>query len=261
MLAAQGAKETARYARERGFSGVEYYCDAIADASVISDTAMAKEIRAALSAEGLKMDCVSVAYDAIRLPDAETAMRKYAEIAAALGSPYLHHTVLIQPVLTDTSDEIARKLSLDADAAARIAHMAKELGLVCLYEDQGRYINGIQNFSVFFEDMKSRAKNVGVCADLGNILCVGEKPAPFLLRFIEDIKHVHIKDCAPIPTDADGWYRLKNLPFGEGEVDIPACLEILKRGNYPNAYALELSPELATDDGIASSLRYLSDKM
>lgn len=261
MLAKNGAAQTAVYAREFGFGGVEYYCDAVADVSVISDVAMAKEVREAMSAEGLKVDCVSVAYDTLRLPDSEHAMRKYAEITAALGSPYLHHTLLIQPVHTDDRDEIAHKLSLAADAAVKIAKMAEDYGLVCLYEDQGKYVNGIKNFSTFFEDVKSRAGNVGVCADLGNILCSGEKPAPFISRFIKDIKHVHIKDCSPVPTEINGWFKLKNLPLGEGEVDIPACLNILKDGGYCGAYALELAPELSSDDGIASAIRYLSDKM
>lgn len=261
MLAEKGAKETARRTREYGFGSAEYYCDAVVGSSVIPDVAAAKEVRLALENEGLYMACVSVAYDAIVCPDAESVMQKYAEIAKELGSPFLHHTLLIHPVKADGQNEIRRKLSLAADAAVRIAKMADAFGLTCLYEDQGMYVNGVENFSVFFEDVKSRASNVGVCADLGNILCVGEKPAPFLSRFIEDIKHVHIKDCAPVPTEADGWYRLKNLPFGEGEVDIPACLNILKEGGYRGAYALELAPELSTDDGISAALCYLSDKM
>lgn len=259
MLAEKGAKETARQTREYGFGSAEYYCDAVVGSSVIPDAAAAGEVRLALENEGLYMACVSVAYDAIACPDAESVMRKYAEIAKELGSPFLHHTLLIHPVKADGQSEIRRKLSLAADAAVRIANMADAFGLTCLYEDQGMYVNGVENFSVFFEDVKSRASNVGVCADLGNILYSGEKPVPFLTRFVGDTKHVHIKDCTTI--NEEGVRRIKNVPFGEGEVDIPACLAVLKGAGYSGDYALELTPELSTDDGISAAIHYLSDKM
>ena len=249
MLLEKGIAETVRYACERGFSGVELYCDAIFDVSAIPDVKTAKEVRRALEDGGLSMVCVSAAYDAVRCPDAVGSMKKYIEIAEALGSPFLHHTLLINPVLTDTDADVERKLVLAADAAVAIAHAAKDHGLTCLYEDQGRYVNGVARFSRFFRDVQSRAENVGVCGDLGNILFADEKPEDFVKAFLGDIKHVHVKDylhkkspIAPGPI----WKRthagnfLRNTVVGDGVVDLDACMRLLKEGGYSGAFALEL---------------------
>lgn len=266
MIAEIGVEATARYAKEHGMSGVEFYCDAVANVSAIPTVDAAKEVKRVLDAYGLPMVCVSTAYDAVLRPNAVEAMQKHLEIAAALGSPFMHHTLLITPAMDDSQDEILRKIDLAADAAVKIAHAAKELGLTCIYEDQGRYVNGVARFGKFFENVKSRAKNVGVCADLGNILYADETPEAFLDAFRADIKHVHVKDYLRKSGPASpGMYWkptqngnfLRNTMVGHGVVDLARCMAILKEIGYNGYFALELDHPEPFEDGVKQAVDYL----
>ena len=134
----------------------------------------------------------------------------------------------------------------------RIADYAAKFGLTVIYEDQGIYFNGIENFGKFFRAMKSRCANVGVCADFGNILFADEAPVPFIEAYGADIRHVHIKDYLWADAPAEGWHRtaaghgLQACVFGEGIVDIPACMAALRKVGYDGAlgYEVESKPLL-----------------
>lgn len=266
MLAEVGAEQTARFAVARGMRGVEFYCDAVCDVSAIATVEAAKETRRVLDAYGLPMACVSTAYDAVLRPDAVGTMQKYLEIAAALGSPYMHHTLLISPDKNDTPDDVLRKVDVAADKAVAIAHAAKELGLTCIYEDQGKYVNGVTRFGRFFNNVKSRAANVGVCADLGNILYADEAPEDFLIAFRDDIKHVHVKDYLHKRGNDPGMYwkpthsgnHLRNTMVGHGVVNFAACMDILKGIHYDGYFALELDHPEPFDEGIDQAVNYLT---
>ena len=266
MLAEVGVQKAAEYARSLGLDGVEFYCDAVANVSAIPSVADAKEVRAVLDAYGLPLVCVSCAYDAIACPDAVGTMRKTVEITSALGAPFLHHTLLIHPVKGESEAEILRKIDLAADAAVGIAEVAKEYGLTCLYEDQGRYVNGREKFGRFFESVKSRAANVGVCADVGNILYADEEPEEFLPHFADDIKHVHVKDYLRkrVPTSpGQGWKPtrggdfLRNTVIGHGVIDFPRVMAFLRKIGYGGYFALELDHPEPFEDGIKQALSYL----
>ena len=266
MIAEVGVEETARFAIAHGLRGVEFYCDAVCDVSAIPTVEAAKETRRVLDAYGLPMVCVSTAYDAVLRPDAVGTMQKYLEIAAALGSPFMHHTLLISPDKNDTPDDILRKVDIAADKAVAIAHAAKELGLTCIYEDQGRYVNGVARFGRFFNNVKSRAENVGVCADLGNILYADEAPEVFLSAFRADIKHVHVKDYLHKAGINPGMYwkptqggaYLRNTMVGHGIVNFAACMDVLKEIGYDGYFALELDHPEPFEDGIAQAISYLT---
>lgn len=262
-----GIDAAARYAREHGFSGVEFYCDAVARVSAIPDVKTAREVKQGLDANDLSMSCVSVAYDAIACPDAESTMRPYCEIAQALGSPFLHHTLLIKPVATDGDAETRNKLLRAADAAVAIAHMAEAYGLTCLYEDQGRYVNGVKNFVFFYEAVKCRASNVGVCFDTGNILYVNEMPEDFLRAFLAEVKHVHIKDhllAREAPTDKTGWRKSLGDIFYrdampcDGSLALGTCLDMLRHAKYTGSFALELYDPFPRKEALSHAMARLS---
>ena len=266
MLAEVGVQEAAKYARAHGFDGVEFYCDTVANVSAIPTVADAKEVKAVLDAYGLPMVCVSCAYDAVACPDAVKTMQKTVEITAALGSPYLHHTLLLSSAKGVSEEEILHRIDLAADAAVKIADVAKEYGVTCIYEDQGGYVNGRENFGRFFESVKSRAANVGVCADVGNILYADEEPEEFLPYFADDIKHVHVKDYLRkrVPTSpGKGWKPtrggdfLRNTVIGHGVIDFPRVMAFLREIGYDGYFALELDHPEPFEDGIEQALAYL----
>ncbi len=268
MLARDGAQKTAEYAKSLGFSSVEVLESIGAGyPRVIPDRKTAEEVKRVFDAHGIAVACYSVGCDVYGNPAAEDALVYHAEIAAALGCPFLHHTLKTGLKMADDAPAADAVLEEITAAAIRIADRAKPLGVTCLYEDQGMYANGIANFGRFYREVHRVCDNTGVCGDFGNILFVDEDPAAFLSAFARDIRHVHVKDYLRksftdlVPTG--GWYPtkhgqyLRDTTVGAGIIDIPACMKVLHDVGYNGAYALELCHPEPFEDGVRIAMRYL----
>lgn len=251
MLQASGLENTARYAADNGFSAVEFLQLNIENwHKGVETSEQAANARKVLSEYGLSTACYSVAANLLD-DGAESFVMRQAELAAALHSPYLHHTLIDTLALSPDSptfDEVFEKI---LDSATRIAKYCEKLGVTCLYEEQGMYFNGVKNFGKFFGEMKNRQSNVGVCGDFGNILFADETAADFFQAFQKDILHVHIKDYAVARDISDDshpefWLKskggryIKDVPLGEGVTDCKKCFETLKNANYQGFFSLEL---------------------
>ncbi|MBQ8577406.1 MAG: TIM barrel protein [Clostridia bacterium] len=284
MLAEKGAAATAEYCVKMGFSSVEVLeSTGAGHPTAIPDTKAAKDVRRILGDAGLNVACYSVGTNVVRVDRAQNAvtpdtfavssLKKQAEIAAALGCPYLHHTLFTALSMPDNPPETKPMLDACAAAAADIAAYAKPLGVTCIYEDQGMYVNGIENFGYFYREVKRVSDNVGVCGDVGNILFVDEDPVSFFAAFADEIRHVHIKDylhkktpvstgnpsVSPgmywLPTKGGAW--LRDTMTGSGCIDFAGCTEILKKASYRGAYALELCHPEPHDPGVEQSMALL----
>ena len=109
--------------------------------------------------------------------------------------PFLHHTLTIGYVPPEGHAVTVQDL-LPAllERAGQVAAYANSIGLTVLYEPQGFYVNGLDGFPAFYDAMKARGYDVGVCGDTGNSLYVGCDPAAFFARYASDVRHVHLKD-------------------------------------------------------------------
>lgn len=243
-----GPEKAADIACEMGFSSVEMFESALGAPTIIKTVEEAKKIRAIFEAKGLHFCCYSLYANLYHQPEIEKALCQHAEIAAALGSPYLHHTALPWITMDEQLPECNEAIETAVDAATRVARYAAPLGLTCIYEDQGMYLNGLEGFGIFYQEMKNRCANVGVCGDAGNILFVDEYPDPFFETFKKDIKHVHLKDyLVKEGPEAPGkhWYRtkggkwLRDTIIGDGVVNFEALINTLKSAGYDGALAFE----------------------
>lgn len=251
-----GLEFAAQTAKNLGFSSVELFDMAGTDSTpTFPDVESAIHARKILDSFGLSVACYSVGVNLVTLSDGikrnEKAIKEllnYANIAKTLGSPYLHHTMIISLRLPENAPNFEEVLSPVVGVATEVARYCEHLGLTCLYEDQGMYFNGTKQFGVFFEEMKKLNTNVGVCADIGNILFVDEDPLPFFNAFKDDIKHVHLKDykihdpkscLEAYKLSSKGGKYLESVMIGKGDIDIIPCLDVLKTSNYSGAIALE----------------------
>ena len=244
----QGIEATASFAKEHHYSSVEMFKDAVGykTHSAPENPAEVKVVKKVLDAAGLPVACYSVYADA-RLPETKQRLMEQAEIVAELECPFLHHTLLPYLDVTDNSD-YPEAIKIALDVAIAVANRAEELGITCIYEDQGFYVNGVEGFGGFFKIMKETCKNVGVCMDFGNILFADEKPEAFLDAYRADVRHVHVKDYlrkkAPAAPGvywlrAAGGNWLRDTIIGDGVIDFAAGMKILNEIGYRGAFALE----------------------
>ncbi len=267
MLKREGAAATADYAVKMGFSSVEVL-ESTGEGYPYSvpDVASAKEIKKVLDDHGLVTACYSVGTTIYKNPDAVESLMRQAEIAAALGCPYLHHTLITGYRVTPDLPAFDEVMADIVPSAVRIAEYAKTLGVRCLYEDQGLYANGLEGFGAFYSQVKEGTDNVGVCGDMGNCLFVDCEPEKFFAAFATEIYHVHVKDYlrksvpeSPgiywLPTRGGNW--LRGTTIGSGIVDYDACMHILKTAGYAGHYALELEHPEPFEDGVRQGIQYL----
>jgi len=216
--------------------------------SLLRNTEEAKEAFKILSSRCLKVACYSVFSNVYKSPETVRLLKFHAELAAALGSPFLHHTLLPWFDTQENLPEFSEAMECAIDSAEEIAKHAEKLGVTCIYEDQGFFVNGIEGYGIFFSEMKRRCKNVGVCGDTGNCLFADLPAEEFFKANIRDIKHVHVKDyfrkdLSECP--GEGWYKsaggtwLHDAPLGEGIVNIDACMKILRDAGYCGAISIE----------------------
>lgn len=216
------------------------------------DLEVARDLKAYADEKGVSFPCVSVG---ISLVDADReaaieAVKRYADIASILGSPFLHHTIALNfsdPQLIADHFEIfyARGIA----AVREIFDYAATLGIRTIYEDQGFVFNGKRTFARFLADV---GRNVGVVADFGNIQFVDEQVEDFIPQFADRIVHVHAKDYLVTPgasrdkepeeyTTRGGNY-LRGCLIGEGSVRTEAAFQALNAMGYHGCVALEGDP-------------------
>lgn len=266
MAQQQGIDAAARYGVAHGFSSVELL-ECFGTTPLLSDVSAAKEAKAILADHGLTVSCYSVGISVYQNPDALSYLQKQVELAAALDCPYLHHTLLLWLSPTPDAPAFADGIDCAVETAAAVARYAKNLGVRCIYEDQGLFVNGVQGFGAFYKKLKQCCDNVGVCGDMGNTLFVDEAPADFFAAYADDICHVHVKDYvvrtfahAPSPR----WYRtrggkyLRDTLVGDGNVDVAACVRVLRAAGYNGPYSLELCHPEPFDMGVEQAMAVLS---
>ena len=233
------------YAKKLGLDAIEPYP---AREFVQPDAEEAKRLADYAQEQSIKICCFSMAADIVS-GDRKAAienLKRYADVAAALGSPYLHHTLYPALLFKDNRMSFKEALRFAAEGVREVYDYAEQLGIKCLYEDQGFYFNGVQRFDDFLGEVN---RDVGVVADLGNILFVGESPEAFTARFAPLVRHVHVKDYlykdSRWPSPGEGWYAARDGGYlrgtvpGHGIVNFRRVFSILQSVGYDGFFSLE----------------------
>ncbi len=217
------------------------------------DPEMARFMRAYADSKNVAFSCVSVHCNLAGedVADVIARVKAYADVAAILGSPYLHHTIVCEDrdptkVLPYREEYFAKGVR----AVREIYDYAAEQGLRAIYENQGYLFNGVDNFGRFLEEV---GRDVGVIADFGNSVQMGETIVDFVKAFAPYICHAHLKDVILTddnPTGSglktlDGRYK-HEVRLGTGEVPFHEAVAVLRDAGYQGYYTLEA--RTATND-------------
>lgn len=226
-----------------GMEAVEGFCHMeLTD----TDTAEAARIRAYADEKGIRFCCFSVFCNIVgdsREQEIER-LKRFADVAAILGSPYIHHTIAGEIFNPATVLPIENTLfERGIQAVREIYDYAAAIGIRAIYEDQGYIFNGVRGFGKFLDQVD---RPVGIVADFGNIYQVGESITDFVRAYADRVCHVHLKDVVirdknpreVCITTLDGR-KLEEVSIGDGLVDFSAAIRMLKDAGYAGYYALE----------------------
>ena len=212
------------------------------------DVEAARKIAAYAAEKGIRIACFSMGVNLLAGSYADTIakLKRYIDVAAALGSPLFHHTLATGYDPTRAKVAFHDVLEHCVTAVRELYDYAEQRGVRCAYENQGFYINGGDRYEAF---LAAVGRNVAVVADVGNILFVDETPETFIGRFAPLVAHVHVKDYFWKPaggTDpGEQWHTtrggnyLRDAIMGHGVVDFETIFRQLDAVGYDGCFSLE----------------------
>ncbi|MGQ9567676.1 MAG: sugar phosphate isomerase/epimerase family protein [Anaerolineae bacterium] len=82
---------------------------------------------------------------------------------------------------------------------------------------------------------------MGITFDFGNFVRLGEDPVEAMRKLGPFVYATHVKDLQVNPGVPSGeWYAYASVPIGEGFLDIPTLLQMLKDAGYTGLLAVEM---------------------
>lgn len=226
------------------------------------DVEAAQNIRAYADEKGVVCCCFSV-YANITGDDAETQverMKGFADVAAVLGAPFIHHTVAPQPKEAVADPAVREAMFwLGVEGIRSIYDHAIQKGVRAVYEDQAFIFNGLEGFGRLLKEVD---RDIGIVADFGNIYQMNETIEPFIEAYGKRVVHVHFKDMRPADKDDPTAYPtvgdnfVAETEFGTGTVNFEAAVAALRKFGYDGYYGLEYGAKSNDSSAIDEMLAF-----
>jgi inosose dehydratase len=173
-----------------------------------------------------------------------------AEVLVCGGGPperFLHH-----------SPELYRTF---ASALAEVGENAAALGLTTVYHPHLDFFVETREQLDRLMDVLDTSR-VGLCIDPAHLQLAGSDPVDALRTYADQVRHVHLKDCAGDPATLDGWDRyLAFRPLGAGGVDIDGFVQALLDSRYEGLAVIELDVSDRPEEDCLTSVRYVTDRL
>ena len=178
--------------------------------------------------------------------------------AALIGASVMRVTPGPGPTNWRETDRKPR-MAILAGWYSEAVQVAQSLGVKLAAENHGDYTSDEMLWLV--EAVGSPC--FGVTFDTGNFLRVMDEPVRAMKNLAPHTLATHLKDVAPRDgaSPADGYY-LASTVLGEGRVDVPAVVRMLKDAHYDGLLAVEidyLHPRYGADEhaAVRRSIQYL----
>jgi len=205
------------------------------------------EMRKKIEKAGLKVACLSAHSNLLDTEYGVDYLRKAFRYAYILGSPIVNTAEGPKP--EGMSDEDAFKImkyNLDT-----LLKTAENYGIILTIEPHGVYTTNAEGLLKILS--LNDSKYLAINFDTGNVAVAGNDSIEVLKAVVPRVVHVHLKDVKRKMVAGHATGVPAGVPIGDGEVDIPSCLKVLKQNNYNGCLSIEV-------DGVESlkkSIEYL----
>lgn len=209
----------------------------------------AQAIRAEAEKQGLAVSSLAVSADLLNGSGGDTAkeierVKKYVDIAAALGAPRMRHDITQGAKPAKSYDCLLPRL---ADAVREITGYAEQKGVVTMTENHGFFSQDSRRVEKLYTAVGHT--NFKLLCDIGNFLCADEDPALAVARVAPYTAYVHAKDfiCKSFYAEdpGEGAFQtragnfLRGTIIGHGNVPVKQCLRTLKAAGFDDTIAIE----------------------
>lgn len=150
-----------------------------------------------------------------------------------------------------------------------LAEYANQYGMKIMVENHGYFCQDSDRVEKLINAVDH--PNFGLLLDMGNFVCVDEKPEEAVGKLMPYVNHVHAKDfhikSGMAPCPGEGWFSsrggnyLRGSIIGHGDVPILQCLRIIKNYGYDGVLSIEFegleNPLLGIEIGLKNLRKYI----
>jgi sugar phosphate isomerase/epimerase len=154
-------------------------------------------------------------------------LRRYSDLAAEIGAPYVRAFLGELPASTKFTDAIYENISSCLDVASTYA---ATVGVRIAIEPHDDFTRSAMVSPLLARDPSS---DLRVIWDLGNTFAVGEEPPEGFQLLKDRLAYVQVKDGM---FSESGWQL---CPVGHGDVPLAEAFELLLHHGYEGAFSVE----------------------
>jgi sugar phosphate isomerase/epimerase len=197
-------------------------------------------------------------FDGGRKPEALDDALDFLRLAHSLGISQMR---IVCGNHFNFSTDPAERFELLRPLIGELLSEAMRFGILVSIENHADFpVRSLMEFIDGFD-----CHNLGLCLDLGNALRVGDDP----LLLIDDLNldrifMIQVKDVLRVEGHADptGWWP--TVHYGDGDVDLRACVRRLTARGYDYPIVIELSnllPGLTETEVAKQAIAFLRERM
>ncbi len=173
-------------------------------------------------------------------------VKKHVDIAKILGVKTMRHDVAFRPKEEATIAQFEADLDALVQACRNVADHAAQFGITTSLENHGFYVQSSDRVQRLIHAVDR--PNFKTAMDIGNFMCVDEDSVSAVKKNLPYACMVHLKDFYLRPSyrnPGEGWFQtlsgnyLRGAIVGQGDIDIPEVIRILKNSGYDGYLSIE----------------------
>lgn len=173
-------------------------------------------------------------------------VKQHVDVAHKLGVKRMRHDAASRPANEIGLSNFISDLKPLTEACREIADYASQYGIVTSIENHGLYVQGSDRVLALVDSVDR--PNFRLTLDIGNFVCTDENPLVAVSKCLPYASMVHLKDFyirPPYYNPGTGWFQsagghyLRGAVLGQGDLDIPSILRLIKAAGYDGYLSLE----------------------
>ena len=184
------------------------------------------------------------------------------DVAARLGVKRMRHDAGWLPADQASYANFEKHLPTVVAAFQELADYAKTFGIVTSLENHGYLFQGSERVQRVV--LAVNRENFRTTLDVGNFLCADEDPVIAAMNNLPFASFIHFKDFyfRKNPPTGEGYFGslhgrfLRGAVTGEGDVDLPAIVKLIKNSGYDGFLSIEYE---GAEDCVTACVRALKN--
>ncbi len=257
--------------KKLGFQAIEF--TDLKPTDGLSEFEYSKLIKDEAQKVGLEISVYSVGADLLTGSDGdiekeiERICRKI-DVAEILGCKMLRHDAAFSNKIADSRyNGLYGVIDRITYGCKKITEYAAEKGIKTMIENHGFFCQDSDRVEQIVNRVNN--DNFGVQLDIGNFMCVDEKPELAVSRLAPYAFNVHLKDfifkSGMEEVDDDAFFQtrggnyLLGTVLGHGSVPIKQCVNIIKKTGYNGYLTLEFEGRERLDYALQQGIKIINN--